>query len=164
MIGSRTLIRSVVVWRIRRRQFGHGIVFYIAGLHFIHILASHFHRSLFGDNRYTAFQVLVPDRSGEVQAAHPPVHEIKMNEPGVLEFSGLFMVEIIEFSADIPDVAEKPEHDINKMGELRKKGSAIQLFGSVPVSGFIIPVIAVPVAVDLHHEYISQYFFLYDLL
>ena len=66
------------------------------------------------------------------------------------------MIEIGKTGLDITDIPEQPIHDIDKMGELGEKRSAVQRSITMPATGFIITFVTVPIAVQLNHVYFTQ--------
>ena len=57
---------------------------------------------------------------------------------------------------DVRDVAEQPIHDIDEVAELREERAAVQGRCAFPSTLLVVPFVAVPVAIQLHHVDVAQ--------
>jgi len=91
------------------------------------------------------------------------VDEIKAHKAGVFKIGVVLVVEIGKFALDVLDVSKQPIHDIDEVTELRKERAAIQVFGTFPAACFVVALVAVPVAVELHHVDVAEHFSLNEV-
>lgn len=156
MILGGAFIRAVIVAGVGGSQLGHLVIFYMAVFDLVHILPADLDAAVFGDDQHAAFHILVPDGSGIAETAHAATHEVEVDEAGVFKVCQLLVVEVGETGLDIADVAKQPVHDVDEVGELGEKRSAVEGCIAMPSAGLIIAVVAVPIAVQLHHIYLPQ--------
>ena len=60
------------------------------------------------------------------------------------------MGKILQTGINIRNIAETPVHQVNKMRKLGEKRTAIEFFSTMPTVFYIIPLIAIPVTIDLN--------------
>ena len=98
-----------------------------------------------------------------VQRTHAAIQEVKAYKARVFEVGVVFMVEVSKLALNIADVSEEPIHDVDEVAKLCKERAAVEVFGALPAACFVVTLIAVPVAIELHHIDISQHFALNDI-
>lgn len=74
------------------------------------------------------------------------------------------VVEVGELCGDVGDVPKQPIHDVHEVAELRKEWSAIHVQSAFPGRFAIVAVVAVPIAIDLHHLDFAEHAIIHDLL
>ena len=151
VVLRRAFVGTVVVARIRGREFRHLIIFDVAIFHLVHVLPANLHAAVFRHNEEAALHVLVPHGGGIVQAAHATVHEIERDEPGILKVGQRRVVEIGKTGLDVANVAEEPIHDVDEMGELGEERAAVQPCIAMPSARLVVTLVAIPIAIQLHH-------------
>ena len=119
----------------------------MAVFHFVHILPSYLHAPVAGHDGQRAFQILVIDGGGIVQAAYAATLEVELHHARILEVGQSLVSIILETAADVFYVAEKPEHDIDEMAELGEQGASVRFGRTMPSSGQVITFVPIPITV-----------------
>ena len=124
--------------------------------HFIHVLSGYFYGSFFANNGDAALQIGIPHRGGIIQTTHATVDKVKCHYTTILKICEFLVIKISEIASYIGNVAKEPVHDINKVRKLSEQCASIEFCISVPVTLFVIAIVAVPVAVKFYHKDFAQ--------
>ena len=84
------------------------------------------------------------------------LRKCEVNKPRVFKFNAVAVVVVAKERRQWLDVTKNPIQDVDEVTELSKQGSSVQIFGAVPAAGVVVAVVAVPEAVDVNLENVSQ--------
>ena len=162
MVGGAAFVGAVVVWWIGWGKGRHGVAVHVAVFHLFHVLAADFDGAFLGYDGDGAFEVLIPDGGGIVEAAHAAVDETEVYKAGIFKLCIVVVVEVVKLGGDVGDVSKEPVHDVHEVAELGVEGTAVHVELTFPVAFAVVTVVAVPIAVDLNHLDLAEHFVLCD--
>src|SRR5450759_4964858 len=84
------------------------------------------------------------------------IFELDQDHPGVFEFHRSWMIKIFRYRVYANDISHHPIEQIDEVTELCVQSSAVQSFLAFPIGLYVVPVVSIPEAIQLHAQYSAE--------